>query len=591
MKTLVYGITDVNSFRKIAGKKAKLLPPEKMLLKSAHWHFLNRKRVGSAKKFVINPSALMYDTNETTIITPSRKGDIELVYDLGEQNIGYYDFEINADKGVILDIFGVEYISENGKIQHTHGNRNGMRYICKQGVNRFTSLKRRSGRYLFVTLRNQTKPVSIREIQLIESTYPVNQIGEFSCSNVLLSKIWEISVRTLKLCMEDSYTDCPLYEQTLWVGDARNESLYGYDVFGATELGKRCITLAGESLGRYPLVGSQVPSSWDCILPAWSFLWGISVWDYYFFTGNKAFIKKTWFLIKKNLKGAFERLDKRGLFSAPFWNMFDWTNMDDRHKTVVHNSMLLVGAINAALKLADASGDTKAKAWLKNFRMRLISAINKLWDSRKKAYPDSIHEDGTISPSSSQHTSFLAVLYDIIEQQNVKAALKNIMKPPKNMIKVGSPFAMHYLYEALLKLGKQDHIINLIKKHYSPMIRKGATTVWETFFPLDFLPGRFPTRSHCHGWSCAPLYFFSRIILGIRQVKPGGTQYEISPRITDLKWAKGAVATVNGRIEVDWSIQGKSLKIKVFAPQKTKIRFVKNDTHKGLTVSCRIKRN
>ena len=38
-------------------------------------------------------------------------------------------------------------------MQHTGDNHNGLRYITRAGLNRFTSLKRRAGRYLFLTLR------------------------------------------------------------------------------------------------------------------------------------------------------------------------------------------------------------------------------------------------------------------------------------------------------------------------------------------------------------------------------------------------------------------------------------------------------
>jgi len=173
---------------------------------------------------------------------------------------------------------------------------------------------------------------------LLESTYPVNAVGSFQCSDARLDHIWEISARTLKLCMEDTFTDCPLYEQTLWVGDARNESLFAYTTFGATDLARRCITLAGQSLERYPLAGCQVPSSWDCLLPAWSFLWGISVWDYYEYTGDRNFLQSVWGWVLGNLQGAEARLDERGLFSGPYWNMFDWAGIDDKHNTVLHNT-------------------------------------------------------------------------------------------------------------------------------------------------------------------------------------------------------------------------------------------------------------
>ena len=153
-------------------------------------------------------------------------------------------------------------------------------------MNRFTSLKRRSGRYLFVTLRNQKAPVSIRNLRLIESTYPVNRIGSFACSDARLEKIWEISTRTLKLCMEDTFTDCPLYEQTHWVGDARNESLLAYPVFGApTWPGGACASRRSRSSGTRSRAARR-RRRWDVLIPAWSFLWGISTWDYYWYTGD-----------------------------------------------------------------------------------------------------------------------------------------------------------------------------------------------------------------------------------------------------------------------------------------------------------------
>ena len=57
------------------------------------------------------------------------------------------------------------------------------------------------------------------------------------------------------------------------------------------------------------------------------------------------------------------------------------------------------------------------------------------------------------------------------------------------------------------------------------MVRRGESTVWETYIPLDFTDG-FPTRSHCHGWSAVPLYFYYRYVLGIR---PDGRREEPLP--------------------------------------------------------------
>lgn len=571
----------------LVGERAVCLPAGELFVTDPHRDFLARKVLAGAESLVDNPGGLMYDNGEMTVVHPSPGGDVELVYDLGEQDVGYYDFELMAEAGVVVDLFEVEYIARDGTVQHTWGNRNGLRYITRAGRNVFTSAKRRAGRYLFLTLRNQHAPVRFRKLQLIESTYPVNAVGEFRCSDARLERIWEISQRTLKLCMEDTFTDCPLYEQTLWVGDARNEALYAYPLYGAADIARRCIRLAAQSLERYPLVGAQVPSSWDCLLPAWSFLWVISLWDYTFFTGDQDFLREIWPAAVRNLENAEHMLDARGLFSGPYWNMFDWSGIDDRHETVLHNSMLLVGALEAARRCAGVLGDMQRASWLTSFRTRLCASLNRLWDPRKRAYPDSVHAGGGVSKSVSQHTSFLALRYDVIGPENAPHALANMLHPPEGMVKVGSPFAMMYFYEALEKAGQYAPIVQSIYDCYLPMLADGATTVWEVFPASGDRPEGFPTRSHTHAWSSAPLYFLSRVVLGIRQVETGGQAYEVSPYLGDLRWAAGGVATARGPLRVEWRREGSRLLVTMLAPEGVRVKFVENESHAGLTVALR----
>ena len=585
IEALAPRVSGLTPFVEVLGERARCMRADELFVIDTHVEFLNREPIASADTLVENPAGLLYDNAEATVVYPSPDGDVEVAYDIGEQTVGYYDFEMIADAGVAVDIYGVEYISPSGQIQHTYGNRNGMRYITRAGLNRFVSMKRRSGRYLFVTLRNQASPVTIRRLRLIESTYPVNAIGSFRCSDERLTRVWEIAARTLKLCMEDTFTDCPLYEQTLWVGDARNESVFAYPVFGATDIARRCARLAAQSLERYPIVGSQVPTTWDVLLPAWSFLWGISIWDYYAFTGDRTFLEELWPSVVRNLEGAQGLLDpESGLFRGAFWNMFDWSGIDDVHAIVLHNSMLLVGAIDAARECAQVLSDQDRQAWLDALRHSLTDSLNQLWDTDRGAYPDSIHEDGTPSDSMSQHTSFLALLYDIIPVEHTAEALRNTLTPPKDMVRVGSPFAMMYYYEALECMQRFDEIIRSIYEAYLPMLEAGATTVWEVFSTSHDRPDDFPTRSHCHAWSSAPVYFLNRIILGVRPVTPGGTEIELSPRLSGLDWAEGTVVTAQGPLHVTWRATPGTLDVSVKAPSTVHVRFTTNDTHTGRAI-------
>jgi alpha-L-rhamnosidase len=310
-------------------------------------------------------------------------------------------------------------------------------------------------------------------------------------------------------------------------------------------------------------------------------LWGIAVWEYFWYSGDRTFLKQIFPAVLKNLKGAANMLDENGLFTGNYWNMFDWTGADQDRNTVTHNTMFFIGAIDAALKCADALDDTKNAAGLKKLRTKLKRNVNRLWDTEKNAYPDSIHDDGTISPSVCQHTSFLSILYDIVEKKHHVAALNNVLNKPDGMVGIGSPFALLYLYEMMDKEGLQDEIIESIYRNYEEMLRQGATTVWEQLRD---------TRSHCHAWSSSPIYFLNRIVLGVRQTAAGGKSFEVSPMPNGLGWADGAVATPFGPLHVKWEIAGRSLKIGITAPAGVKVAFKRHKTLKGLNPQVEIKR-
>jgi len=575
-------------FRAAVRQSVRAVPAGQLFLEDFTADFEARKPLRSALRQVDLPVG----NSAETVVRPVKNRDIELCYDLGCQRCGYLDFEISAAAGTVVDLHLVEHITPEGVIQHTaESNRNGLRYITAKGTNRYTSLKRRSGRFLFVTLRNQRGPVGIRSLSTIESTADVSDPEPFRCNDETLNRIWEISERTLKLCMEDVFTDCPLYEQTLWIGDARNEAIYALRTYGDRAVSARSLELGAQSLAHFPIVGCQVPSEWDCLLPAWSFLWGMHVWEHYFHTGDLRFLKQLWPAALKNFEGAMGFLDRKGLFNAPFWNLFEWAPIDHEHSLVLHNSLLLAAMLGTMKNCAEVLGDKRSLKRLAESRRKLVAAVNRTWNAKKKSYPDAIADDGTPSAKTGQHTSILAVLAGAVPQKNLPAVLKNLLHPPAEMTRIGSPFGAQFLFEALAQLGRGKDVISLIRKNYTPMIEEGATTVWETYPGSTCSPPGFPTRSHCHGWSCAPLQFFNEIVLGIRQTKAGGTAFEISPELCGLRRASGSTATPRGPIHVEWSVRGGVLEIRVNAPAGVDVRFVRTPAHRGLKIRFRRREN
>jgi hypothetical protein len=99
-----------------------------------------------------------------------------------------------------------------------------------------------------------------------------------------------------------------------------------------------------------------------------------------------------------------------------------------------------------------------------------------------------------------------------------------------------------------------------------------------------------PTRSHCHGWSASPLYFFSRIILGVRYAAAGGKVIQLQPCVfAGLTWAKGTFVTAKGPVNVEWRIQENIFEFNCSLPRGTHVEFIESESLKGLKIVKNIK--
>lgn len=501
--------------------------------------------------------------------TPSR-----IVLDLGGMSVGCFEMVLDCPAGTVVDGFFFEHLEEldeasNGiRIQYLHQAgglvyRNSFRYTACEGRNVFLSRQRRGGRYVILVFRSG--PVRLHRVGLVEETYAPGTVATFDCSDERLNRIFAIASRTLLLCMEDTLTDCPTYEQAFWVGDARNEALYACKAFGAYDLARHCARLAARSLDDLPLVASQCPSGWDVIIPSFSFLWTMSVWDFFWETGDQAFLRELYPAIKSNLGTAARYCTDHGLFRAPAWNFLDWTPIDQDRQTVLHNSMLFAAALEVGMKTAQVMGHTAEAAEFSTRRTELVAAMQRLWDPARGAWRDALLDDGTPSEAISQHTSFLALLNGLASHSQRPDAVRNCLAPPTGMTRVGSPNAMFYLLEALRKEGRVEETLTLLRDFWGRMLDAGADTFWEMINP----PGsEFPTRSRCQGWSSSPVYLLPRLLFGIECVEPGWRRVVLRPAACGLSFARAQICTPHGLLDIGWhKASDGTLDVRVNAPE------------------------
>jgi alpha-L-rhamnosidase len=349
-------------------------------------------------------------------------GDTEFIIDFGRELSGYLTFEADAPDGTVLDFYGFEYMRDSW-IQHTFHLDNTLRYVCKEGHQTYTSPIRRGLRYLMVTVRQASRPVRIHGIKMMQSNYPVAEVGRFQCSDPLLNDIWQISRQTTRLCMEDTFVDCPAYEQVFWVGDSRNEALVNYYIFGAEAIVKRCLRLVPGSKFQTPLYADQVPSGWNSVIPNWTFFWAIACNEYYRRTGDELFVKEMWPHVKFTLDHYLTKIDEKGLLSIRGWNLLDWAPIDQPNDGVItHQNCFFVKTLRMSAELAKIAGDGEHSAAYEEAADCMKAAINQhFWCNDRQVYIDCIHVDGRRSDIFSMQTQVVAYLCDVASGERVES--------------------------------------------------------------------------------------------------------------------------------------------------------------------------
>lgn len=502
--------------------------------------------------------------------------DTELIFDMGRELSGYVYLDIDAPEGVTLDLFGFEYLRgdhrENPSLLD-----NSFRYITRAGRQRYVSPTRRGLRHLQVTVRpgEASEDIVLHDIGMIESHYPVSRLGNFRSSDPLLEDIYEMCRRTVIACMEDTWVDCPAFEQTYWVGDAYNTARFATWLFGAEPLTERCIRLVTGSKGQTPKLASQVPSGWVNVLPNWTFFWAMTAREHWFRTADETFAADLWPEVRDALDAFLTHIDDRGLLSIDAWNLLDWAPIDQPNSGVVtHQNCIFVLALRAAAELAEVAGDDDG-ARFHDVADALARAIDEhLWSDEADAYIDAIHADGRRSDTISVHSQMFALYADVPDAKRRERLERLLLEPPADWVKIASPWMSAFLYDMLAETGYTDRALAHIRENYGRMLEHGATTCWEMYPESNFVSGSGRlSRSHCHAWSAAPARFLPHRILGIQPLDPGWTRVAVNPEPCGLEWAEGRVPLPReGWLDVSWRIdQSGELHLDVNAPDDVEI--------------------
>jgi alpha-L-rhamnosidase len=485
--------------------------------------------------------------------------DSFLLIDLGGEQTGWLNFDLDAPLGTVLDIAHGEHL-DDGRVRMHIGNRNfADRYICREGKNTFEMPFRRLGcRFLELHISGAESAITINRFSVSPVELELPHPGAFTCDDKRLERLRDSAIKTMRLCMHEHYEDCPWREQALYAYDSRMQMLFGYPVWGNYEFAATSLRLLRDGKRQDGLLEMCAPAKkMPMTIPVFSFAWGNQLWENYMYSGDSSLLKESLDTLNRLVESQYQNLDpKTGLYHVPkspeLWHFYEWTvGMHSHGYTENFHSAfnlyyleLLKNTITINRHLKKQTNDLEHRI------TRLTEALRHFRNPETGAYAAILTPDGKLE-GYYECIQAMMLYHGIVPENKTAGLINNILNEKYIQMMPGSLF---YLAEALFKYGSKARMgaWALILKRLYPMLNNGGDTLWEM---CDGSEAFNLAGSLCHGWSALPAWLCHSWLLGIRPLEPGFQKFTVSPFSGNLTQANGEVVTHSGRISVNWRLQ------------------------------------
>ena len=485
-----------------------------------------------------------------------------LVLDLGREEAGLFDLDLDAAAGTVLDIGYGQHLDDL-RVRSSVGGRNfANRYICGMGRQHFTHYTTRlGGRYIQLHISSITGPVTLYYAGLRPTDYPVVIRGAFSCPNTLWNQIYHVGIRTLHLCMHEHYEDTPWREQALYSMDSRNEALCGYTCFGEYDFPEASLDLLGQGLREDGQLELCAPARIPITIPSFSLAWILELDDHLLYSGRLEPARRALPRVQAMLD-VYRTCWKDGLLvsprGAPYWHFYEWADGLDgqlgKHGLTTDRwdaplNAFYVLALDAAARLFQSVGEERQASAYASDAQAIRQAIGeRFWDDREQAFRTYIGPG--CAPHFAKLTQALILCAGACPAERASPLRRRLTEQDGRMVETTLSHSF-YAFEALLQEPELygSYVFGKIERDWGSMLYRGATSFWETIKGADDFA---KAGSLCHGWSAIPVYFYQTYLLGVKPLEPGFRRFSLTPLGSVLDKASGTIPTPHGAIEVSW---------------------------------------
>ncbi|MBR2465958.1 MAG: hypothetical protein IKB38_03395 [Clostridia bacterium] len=427
----------------------------------------------------------------------------EGLYDLGCEDAGYLYVKYKSDKEACIKVAYGEHIAD-GCVRYLIAKRNfSLDFYVTEGAGELCQkFIRIAGRYLEVFA---PEGVTVNEIGIIPVRYPLTERAHSFTG--LDKDIYETCVRTLRLCMNTHYEDCPWREQALYVLDSKNQMLTGYYAFEESEFQRANLVLISHGVRDDGFLELTFPAKGTPAIPFFSLMYPVTVLEYIEHTGDAGILDEVFDTALGIMTGFKNRIEKDRLireFPVPYWNFYEWTEGSTGAVKIPRCHLILncalVYAYERFKKLCDMRGV--------KFEIDTDAIKNAILSEFYHPETGLFHLSDTDPEKYSELGQAFALLIGLGDERTA-AALTSEGLIPVTLSAAG------FVYDALLKSDPKnaEFILADIRKKYGYMLDRGATTFWET---IEGESAFNKAGSLCHGWSALPVYYLKELTNPLR---------------------------------------------------------------------------
>jgi hypothetical protein len=525
-------------------------------------------------------------------VKATRKGNYQaIVLDMGETVVGPSIITIEGGSaGEVVDVFYSEAVNEDlspvipfpALCEASMANR----LILSGEKTTFDFYQILGFRYITLVAHENKVDLNI-QFEVVDTGYPYQMKGAFQSSSETLNEIWRICQRTEQVCSQDAYVDTPWREQAQWWGDARIQFWNTMAMDGDVKLFKRGIrSLAVQKVPNGLTYGHAPTMAHMCVCPDFSLVWVITIFDYYWQTGDLALFEEQLERVREVLSYFRKEAPRyRGLLSNDprYWVFLDWATLDKTGTPTLYNMwyILALQKFSELLKLINNHQEAEEAA---KEAFELKNLLEKeTFHEGKGLFCDGFDEKGDLSEKYSVQSQAFAILMGMkpkYHENMLELRILPFLRGEKLQEAIPSAYWTSYVLTLAREKRYEREAIDYINRMWGPMIPLSTTVeVFDSDTPLTTKVEVFNTErgftSLSHAWSAHPLFHLMNILGGVVQDSAAWESIIYKPYFdVNLSQVHIKMPCPQGIIESSWERKDNRICVRLILPQGVRAKIM-----------------